>query len=306
MVEERHPLPTRGPPVPGGSTINTSDYSTPFQRTQLYQRLSSSSLSPLTEQDAQQYVSTAPYTPGTFYPSLFRVAARSLKLTASYFTTQPSSIVPGELGLFLRRPIPAHRHRIFVGFYLGWTHSEDALAPFTSSEQQGIYSLQLPHSLIVTATPPSDSPSAPFLLARANEWVWDPSVNQLSFDSSGRFFLNPSSTPLKANTEVCVCLGTQGNYSWDHYLFHLYQRLLQSTIMLVTMQHRHDWADILQQHCHIPTPQALTLLSQDSTPHLRKVLLAIIEVYALPQPSATLRIQPNMSLLQWLQSLSAH
>ena len=305
MAEGQLPLPVQVT-SDSGSAINISDYSTPTQRASLYQRLSSSSLLPLTEQAAQYYISSTPYTPGTFYPSLFRVAARSLKLTASYFTTQPSSIVPGEQGLFLRRSIPAHRHRIFVGFYLGWTHSEDALAPFTSPDQQGKYSLQLPHSTIVTATPLPDSVYTPFLLARANEWVWDPSVNQLSFDSAGRFFLNPSSTPLKANTEVCVCLGTQGNYSWDHYVHYLYQRLLRSTTMLATMQQRHDWADVLQQHCHISTPQALTLLSKDPTPHLRKVLLAIVEVYAPSQPTATLRIQPNMSLLQWLQSLSTH
>ena len=154
MVEE-HPLPSRVLLSDSGSAITTSDYSTPTQRAHLYQRLFSSSLPPLTEQAAQYYVSTTSYTPGAFYPSLFRVAARSLKLTASYFTTQPSSIVPGEQGLFLRHSIPAHRNRIFVGFYLGWTHSEDALAPFTPPDQQGKYS----HAQPLSRPLPSPIPS---------------------------------------------------------------------------------------------------------------------------------------------------
>jgi len=202
----------------------------------LYHLLSSTSLPPLTDADANQYLSTTPYTPDTFYPSSLPIAARSLKLTKSYFHVQASTVVPGEQGLFLRRAIPPHRLRIFVGFYLGWAHTEDTLAPFTSSDKQGTYSLQLPQSTIVTATPIPITLRCPFLLARANEWIWDPNHNHLSFDSAGRFFLNPTLSSLPAGTEVCVCLGTQGNYSWHHYLYFLYQRLLQSTIQLATMQ----------------------------------------------------------------------
>ena len=271
----------------------------------LYHRLSSTSLPALTEDAAAQYLSTHPYSSATFYPSSFSIAARSLSLTSSYFHVQSSTIVQGEKGLILRRSIPPHRQRIFVGFYLGWTHREDALAPFTSPDQQGIYSLQLPHTSIVTATPTSAA-QCPFILARANEWIWDPSYNQLTFDSVGRFYLNPSTTTLRAGTEVCVCLGTQGNYSWHHYMFSLYQRLLKSTIFLASIQHKHDWATTLHQQGQLEHASALRQLSADPTRTIAKVLLAIVEVYARPLPTATLRITPDVSLLQWLQTLPYH
>ena len=255
-VEEEHiPLPGRVPTLSDSTslTLHTSDHSSYSSRARLYHRLASTSLPPLTEADAVQYLSMHPSTVGTFYPASFGIAARSLALTKSYFRVKASTIVRGELGLFLRNTIPPHRQRLFVGFYLGWVHGEAALAPFTPSNQQGTYSLQLPCDTIVTATPTHTVIHCPFLLARANEWIWDPNHNQLSFDSVGRFYLNPSSTSLRAGTEVCVCLGTQGNYSWHHYLFTLYQRLLKSTIFLTSTQHRHDWATTLQlQHQCLP------------------------------------------------------
>ena len=189
---------------------------------------------------------------------------------------------------------------------MGWLHDRYSPAPFATPAQSGTYALELGDQHILS---PDDSHetssyfSSIFPLARANEWIWDPSQNSLSFDNQGRFWLH-CPRGLTANTEVYVCLGLQGNYSWDHYLHDLYQRTLSTVITVARTTHQHHWADYLALNCMIPTTQDLTALRLSSEVSYSQVLLGLVLTYQPGNFSATLHPRVSMSLLTWLQQLS--
>ena len=285
------------------STLSNQDLAT---RTSLYRSLTTATVPILTLADANDYLQQKS-TPNSFFPSCSSIAARSIALTNSIFYVKASSVVPGQQGLFTRRPIARQRTRLFVGFYLGWLHSRTQLAPFDTPTQTGTYSLEAPDDHIITPADVSLSPSAfsrIFPLARANEWIWDPSKNLLTFDSQGRCWLH-CPNGLSTNTEVFVCLGLQDNYSWDHYLHSLYQRTLASVTTLACNSGQQHWADHLQQTCQISTVSDLTLLRSTSTPSYGQVLLGLVLNYQYSLPSATLQPTSTMTLLSWLQQLTA-
>ena len=259
----------------------------------------------LSEQDAVTYLS-APFTPCAFFPSCFITASRSLRLTHSLLYVKQSRIVPGQLGLFLRRSLPPTRTRIFVGFYLGWSHPSASLAPFDHSDQTGMYSLETRNSIISAADTSitASTFNQLFPLARANEYIWDPSRNTLSFDTQGRGWLHcPKGLP--ANTEITVCLGLRGDYSWDHYLYILYTRCLCSTSFLARAQLQHHWADYLTRHCQLTSPASLRKERTSSHHSYTQVLLGLVMNYQRSSSNATIRILPGMTLLTWLQQLTA-
>ena len=270
--------------------------------------IASSLISPiLLETEADRYLTDHPFTSGAFYPSDPIITARSIALTNSLFYVSNSKLVPGEKGLFTRSHMARREGRTFVGFYTGWLHPLHHPSPYSADRA---YSLHLtPLDYISTASDDAITRELKyklFPLASANEWIWDPDSNLLQFDRYGKTYLSRG-PKLAKGTEVTVCLGIRGEYSWGHNIYHLYQRLTTSLIQLANIQHQHTWSEYITSHCNFPSHEELSALEDDVTTRtLSHVLYALIVDYSAHSTTASLVIQPHMTLLTWVLQLAHH
>ena len=172
----------------------------------------------------------------------------------------------------------------------------------------GDYAFGLPHNqgLIVghdiSSTHQWNSLSFP--LSFANEWIWDPSLNQLSFTNAGAVYLR-AGQHIRANTELHIGLGH--GYCWDGYKRTLVQRCIHTLITIAQLELREDLVTELMQ--------AQSSLSQFTIPELRHVpflslvlshVLGLVEHYAEPIAHTQCSSLPHATIGMWCQQLSFH
>ena len=222
MGERYSPPQTSNASLSSSPTPLTSQPLSTLARLDYYHSTITAALAapPLLESDADLYLAEHPFTSGSFYPITPSIVTRSLSLTHSMFYVGNSKLVPGEKGLFAKRHFAKRSVRTFVGFYTGWLHDAHTPSPYSADRA---YSLQLvPHTSISTASDDMITTSLKsqlFPIASANEYIWDPDSNTLQFDRHGKTFLHSGPAIVKG-TELTVCLGIRGAYSWGHYIHH--------------------------------------------------------------------------------------
>ena len=246
-----------------------------------------------------------PSTIGSFFPTQQDLLEHSLGVANGLFSVRPSSAVPGEYGLFLDFSHPPYSSPTLLGCYTGWVHAfedgDSGSPPFTSPVFD-MYCLDIGHGLIVTAFDSSlshEQRAFLFPYSFANEFIWHPEGNLLSFGENGTVFFGAHGN-LTIHSELFMSFGPQ--HDWSALRHALMLRSLDTLHALAMGLGLHDWAALLLPHRAFLQSTSLPDILASSSPSLGPLLLihALVDWYQLHSLSGHVHSFPGDSLGSWI------
>ena len=261
-------------------------------RAQLYQNISTTQ-PPLTLQAVMEYFHNHPPSPGHFFPKSQQILSRSLSLTKSMLEIRDSHIVPGQLGLFTTKNIPARSQKRFIGIYTGWLQENCTEIEF-DTDPPGRYSLNLGQGSRICAYDKHCADRGRiFPLSYINEYIWDPRKNSAIFDNHGLVHIKAGPL-IRKGTELTIGLGLTA-FEWKGYHDILQRRMVQSILTLIRRQGKPQWIPFLQTQ----------LSSYDDniwTPY-KETIRDMVLYYGQHNTRIALTLQPQESLGQYMQKI---
>ena len=246
-----------------------------------------------------------PASPGSFFPTQPDLLEHSLGVANGLFSVRPSLAVPGEFGLFLDFSHPGYSHVTLLGCYTGWVHAfndGDLGSPPFTSPVFDMYCLDIGNGLIVTAYDSSlshEQRAFIFPYSFANEFIWHPEGNLLSFGDNGTVFFGAHGD-LTIDSEVFMAFGPQ--HDWSSLRHVLMLRTLDTLHALAIGLGLNDWAEMLLPYRIFLQDTPLPDILASSSPSLHPLLLihALVDWYQLHSLSGHVHSFPGDTLGAWI------